>query len=220
MNLDFDVVLVHLPELLNGLGLTLRMTALILVIGLATGLVLAFLRMSAIRAIAILASVYIDFFRTTPPLVQIIWAYFALPLAIGTDINAFEAGVIALGLNGGAFMAEIYRSGIQSIDQGQRDAAHVLGLKRLHTLTSIVMPQALRVALPALLAQGILLFKETPLVGALAVLELTYTAGLVALDTSRPTEIYLVIAIMYFSIVTIASLGTSQLERRLRVSER
>src|SRR5438093_11686301 len=118
---NFSSVLKYLPNLLQGLELTLLLTVASLAMGMIIGLVFAVMRLSRQPWLVVPAAAYIDFFRTTPPLVQIIWAYYVLPVLIGIDLHPVVAAILALGLNTGAFMAEIYRAGIQAIDVGQQD---------------------------------------------------------------------------------------------------
>ncbi len=217
---DFSVVLQYLPNLLAGLGLTLGLTAGSLALGGALGLPLALARMARTRWLAIPASAYIDFFRTTPPLVQIVWAYFVLPVLIGTELGPVTAAMLALGCNTGAFMAEIYRAGFQAIDPGQRAAARVLGLSRTQAFRLIILPQGIKIVLPPIGAFTMLLLKSTSLAAAIAVLELTHRGQLVALATFRPFEVLTVVALLYFVVTYPISFLVGAIERRFRVGER
>jgi polar amino acid transport system permease protein len=165
-----------------------------------------------------IAYVYIDFFRTTPALVQLIWIFYVLPIILGLNLSPFTSGVIALSLNAGAFLAEVFRSGLQSISQGQHDAAYVLGLRRDQTWLRIIFPQAFRRVLPATGNVLIGLLKDSSLLSVVAVPELTYQMQTHVAVTFRPLELYTGLAIMYFVLTYPMSLAVSALERRYRVT--
>src|SRR3954447_21354638 len=133
----------------RGLRFTLLVSILSLVFGNIIGLVAAILRLWAKPPLKQIVYIYIDFFGTTPALVQLIWIFYVLPIILGIELSAITSGVIALSLNAGAFLAEIFRAGLVSISRGQRDAASVLGLTRLQTLVYVLLPQAFRRVLPA-----------------------------------------------------------------------
>src|SRR6185436_7054141 len=143
-DLQFGRIVEYLPDLLRGVWLTLALSAISVSIGVAVGLVLALARLSGKRALNWPAYVYIEFFRTTPPLVQIVWLYYGLPILTGRDLGAFGAAAVALGLNIAAFYAEIFRAGIIGVNRTQWQAARVLGLNLTDTLRYVVLPQAVR----------------------------------------------------------------------------
>lgn len=216
--MNFEPVWIHLGDLGRGLQATLVVTAISLAIGLTLGIVLAGMRLSGWRLLRLGAMGFIDFFRTTPPIVQLVWAYFVLPVLTGVDLGALAAACVALGLNTAAFTAEIYRAGIRGVDAGQWQAARVLSLNEYQSFRFVVLPQALRNVLPALAAQSISVFKATPIVGVLAFADLTYQANLIAIATARPTEVFLVTAAVYALIVYPASVAVATIEKRLRVA--
>ncbi len=191
-----------------------------MIIGSLTGLVLAGLRLSGRRWITIPTSLYIDFFRTTPLLVQMIWLYFVLPSLVGLNYGVYTACALALGLNTGAFLAEIYRASIRAVPRGQWDAGFVLGLSRASVVRTVILPQAARIALPPFTAMTMLTLKATSLAAVLGVLELTRRGQLIANTTFQPLPILTVIAIIYFVMIYPISIGASALERRLRAGER
>jgi polar amino acid transport system permease protein len=220
MTWDFGAVTPYIPRLFDGAITTIVLTILVLIVGMATGLLLAFAKMSRLLPLRWAAFLWIDFFRTTPPMVQIIWCYFVLPLLIGLSIDSFAAVVIALGLNTGAFASEIFRAGIQSVPQGQRDAARVLGLSRSATFGRIIGPQALRTSLPPLAVLAMLTVKSTSLASVLAVLELTTRGQLIAQATFRPIEVFSFVGIAYFLMIYPLGRLSSYLERRMHASDR
>lgn len=220
MTWDFGAVAAFLPDLIAGALTTLTLTVLVLIVGAATGLVLAVLKTSGRRWIVVPTSLYIDFFRTTPALVQIIWIYFVLGQYLPVDLGPFEAAVVALGLNIGAFLAETFRAGIEAVGKGQRDAARVLGLSRVQEFRFVVLPQAFRTILPPAVATAALTVKSTSLAAVLAVLELTYRGTLISQLTLRPLEVFTVIAVIYFMLVYPLWATGRYLERRLSVGRR
>jgi His/Glu/Gln/Arg/opine family amino acid ABC transporter permease subunit len=200
----------------SGAWVTVQLTAWALTIGSFLGLLLAVARLASVPPLRWAAYAYIEFFRTTPPLVQIVWVYFGLPVLIGREINSFEAAVIALGLNIAAFMSEIIRSGLQGIDAGQRDAARVLGLGMIDTFRFVLLPQAFRIVLPPLGATAILLLKGTSLASAIGLLELTRVGQLISSATYRPFETLTAVALLYFAICYPIANVTRTLENRFR----
>ncbi|MBT5413976.1 MAG: amino acid ABC transporter permease [Rhodospirillaceae bacterium] len=219
MKIDWKVLADYLPDLLSGAQVTLAMTGLSLVIGSVVGLGLALARISGFRILSWPAYAYIEFFRTTPPLVQIIWFYFVLPVMIGIELDSFTAASAALGLNIAAFLGEIFRSGIQGIDVTQRDAANVLGLSRIAMYRYVVLPQAVRIVLPPTTTTVMLLLKSTALASAIGALELTRVGQLVSLETFRPMEVWTSIAIIYFVMTYPIALAARYLERRMRIGQ-
>lgn len=202
----------------TGLTYTLLLSAIALVLGSVVGLVMAVMRLWGPRYLRPVAVAYVEFFRTTPMLVQILWVFYVLPVLFGIQLGAVESGSLALGLNSGAFLAEIFRAGLVSIHQSQHDAAQVLGLSRIQGLRLVIVPQALRRVLPAIANVFISLIKDSSLVSVIAVFELTYQAGDFVSLTFRPFEIYTALAVVYFFLTYPLVLVTGALERRVRVT--
>jgi polar amino acid transport system permease protein len=217
---QFDVIAHYFGVLTSGIGYTLMITVVSFVSATVIGLIVSQLRLSRIPPLVWLTSVYIDIFRCTPALVQIVWIYYVLPILFKLSLSALTAGILALSLNNGAFLAEIYRAGIQSIDPGQRDAARVLGLRRRETFLLIVLPQAVRRVLPAITSTAISLLKDSSLVSVLAVGELMYQGQTVSSQTFRPLEVLTFVAVVYFILTYPLSLLNTYLERRYRVADR
>lgn len=215
MDFRFDRVLVYLPDLVDGALLTLALSVVSIGIGTALGLVLALMRFSGRRILNWPAYGYIEFFRTTPPLVQIVWFYYGLPALTGRDLDAFSAAAVALGLNIAAFFAEIFRAGLAGIDRTQWQAARVLGLGTADTLRFVVLPQAFRNVLPPTGTTVIYLIKGTALASAIGTPELLRVGQLVALETFRPVETLTIVAVAYFVLTYPIALVFHALERRL-----
>jgi polar amino acid transport system permease protein len=211
----FDRVLVYLPDLIHGAQQTLLLSAISVGLGIALGLVLALMRASGRRLLDWPAYLFIEFFRTTPPLVQIVWFYYGLPAVTGRDLDAFSAAAVALGLNIAAFFAEIFRAGLAGIDRTQWQAARVLGLGLPDTLRFVILPQALRNVLPPTGTTVIYLIKGTALASAIGTPELLRVGQLVALETFRPVETLTIVAVAYFVLTYPIALIFHALERRL-----
>ena len=219
MEFDWKVIIDYFPDLLAGVKVTLSITILSLLIGLVFGLALALARISGWKIISWPAYVYIEFFRTTPPLVQIVWFYFVVPVIIGMELSAFLAASIALGLNIAAFLGEIFRAGIQGIDKTQIDATRVLGLGSMDSYRYVILPQAFRIVLPPITTTIMLLMKGTSLATAIGTLELMRVGQLISLETFRPFEILTAVALIYFLITYPVAYGMRRLERKMQIGE-
>jgi polar amino acid transport system permease protein len=212
--LQFGRIVEYLPDLMRGVWLTLGLSVASLAIGLVLGLVLALARLSQSRPVNWPAYVYIEFFRTTPPLVQIVWLYYGLPILIGMDLGAFGAAAVALGLNIAAFFAEIFRAGIAGIDRTQWQACRVLGLGRADTLRFVILPQAFRNILPPTGTTVIYLIKGTALASAIGTPELLRVGQLIGNETFLPIETLTIVAVAYFVLTYPIALFFYAVERR------
>ena len=215
----FEVVWENLPLLVTGLKMTVLLTILAFAVGSVLGLIAALGRLSRFRAFNILASVYVDFFRTTPLLVQLWWMYYVIPIATGVMVPRFETGVIAFGLNIGAFLSEIYRAGIMSISKGQREAAMAIGMTPVQAMRRIILPQAISRMVPPMGSMWVGLFKDTAIVSVIAVKDLMHAARVIAVTTYRPLEILTATALIYFVITYPQARGVDFLHRKFRVAE-
>ncbi|RKK05710.1 ectoine/hydroxyectoine ABC transporter permease subunit EhuC [Pseudoroseomonas wenyumeiae] len=212
---DFSFIWSYRWLFVNGTVVTLLFTVGIVVLGLAVGLLAGLLRLSRLAPLRWLAQAYVEVFRCTPVLVQLVWFYYALPILTGIEMSAITAATLALSLYGGAFYAEIIRGGINSIETGQTEAALALGMTPAQSMRRIVLPQALKRMVPPLMNQSIIQLKNTSLVSVLAVPDLLYQGQAVAHDTYRPLEIYSLVAVIYFVILFPLTLLVGRLERRL-----
>lgn len=211
-------ILGYLPDLIRGVGITLQLGLISASLGLVLGLVLALMKYSRHPLLYWPAYVYIEFFRTTPPLVQIVWLYYGLPLLTGYDLGAFGAAAVALGLNIAAFYAEIFRAGIIGVHRTQWQAARVLGLNLPDTLRYVVLPQALRNVLPPMGTTTIYLIKDTALASAIGTLELLRIGQLVAVETFRPVETLTIVAVLYFVVTYPVALLIGRMEIRFKAA--
>jgi len=212
---DFSILWGYRWLLLQGLGVTVAFTAATVVGGLVVGLTAAICLLSRFKILRGFALGFIEIFRCTPVLVQLIWCYYALPMIAGIEMTPVTASLLALSCYGGSFYAEIIRGGIVSIDPGQSEAASALGMTPALAMRRIILPQALRRMLPALMNQSILQFKNTSLVSVLAVPDLVYQGQIAAHDSFRPLETYSAVAVAYFAILFPLTLYVRRRERRL-----
>ena len=215
----FDVVANNLGFLLSGIKATLLVTAAALLVGGLVGLVVAIGRMSRRRWLYAPATAYVEVFRNTPALVQLIWVYYCLPILTGINMNAPVSCTLALAVNAAAYISEIIRGGIQGVDRGQVEAARTLGMSYAQTMRKIVLPQAFRRMIPPFVNEAVSLLKFSSLVSVLGVADLTYQAQVLSTTTFRPIEIFTFLAIVYFVICTIMSYCARLLEIRLAASD-
>lgn len=206
-----------LPNLLKGAIVTLQLTAISVVLGLMGGILLGITRLSPLFPLRLLARVYIDFFRGTPLLVQIFMIYFGIPalckgLGFTFTFDRWAAAVLALSLNSAAYLAEIVRAGIQSIELGQREASESLGLDPIQTMRYVIFPQAFRRMIPPLGNEFITLLKDTSLVAVIGFEELFRQGQLIVATNYRAFEIYISVALVYLVLNTISSQAFSLLE--------
>jgi His/Glu/Gln/Arg/opine family amino acid ABC transporter permease subunit len=210
-----QVVLRYLPYLAKGIAYTAGLSGLSIAIGLALGLVVCLLANSRIRAVSLVANLYIHIFRNTPRLVLLIYVYFCTAMFTGVQIEAYASAVLAFGLLSSAFMAEVFRAGIIGVKKGEIEAARGLGMSTLGLYRRIILPQALRTIIPALVNQSVVTIKTTTIASMIGVKELVYRAGAMATITFRPLELYTTIAVMFIAMCMILSRIAVFLERRL-----
>ncbi|MEO0533907.1 MAG: amino acid ABC transporter permease [Cyanobacteria bacterium P01_A01_bin.123] len=220
MTESFGYIVDALPNLLSGALITLQLTALSVLLGSVGGVLLGIARLSSIKPLSLAVRAYIDFFRGTPLLVQIFMIYFGLPAVIkelGAEFS-FErivAAVLALSLNSAAYIAEIVRGGIQSIELGQREAAESLGLDGVQSMRYVVFPQALRRMIPPLGNEFITLLKDTSLVAVIGYEELFREGQLIVARNYRSFEIYTAVALVYLVLNSLSSRTFNFLERNM-----
>jgi polar amino acid transport system permease protein len=204
-----------LPALFRGLQLTIEITLVVIALGFLLGVAVAMGRLSRNPVLSKAVALYIEFFRGTPALVQLVWVYYCLPIVLGLELPSFASIVVALTLNVGAFYGEAIRAGIQAVPRDQSEAADILGLSYLDKMRFVVLPQALRIIIPVALSQSISLFKDTSLVSTLGVADLMYQARVLSTETYRPLEILTVAALFYFVLAFPCTIATRVLELRL-----
>ena len=194
--IDLGLIRAALPDLLRGAKLTLMLTALALLIGIPLGLAVALARISHVVPLRWVASIYVEALRGTPLLMQIYVIYFVLP-SLHIDLNPFTSGVVALSLNAGAYISEIFRAGIESIDTGQMEAARSLGMSYRMAMRWVILPQTVRRVLPPLTNEAVALLKDSSLVSVVALSELMRVGTELATAKGAPTTLYLAVALLY-----------------------
>jgi len=215
---DFGPVWANADLLLLGLWHTLQVTGTALAFGVPLGLVLALARLSKRSLLRWPAGIVIEIFRTTPPLVQLFWFFFALPILVGVEMTPFAAASLTFAIQSAAFFAEAVRAGIVSVDRGQWEGARALGMTQRQLMRRVVLPQAIKRMLPAFLERVIELMKTTTLVATISYADLLFQANEVAQKTFRPLEVFTVAALMYFVVIYGFSLAAGRLERRWLIS--
>lgn len=206
-----------LPQLAEGMTLTVELTIAAGILGMLLGLLLAFARLSRRRFFRWPVMAYVTLFRGTPLLLQILFIYFALPPLADIRLDAMPAGILALSLNAGAYLAEIFRAGIESIDRGQMEAARALGMSHGLAMTRIILPQAVKRMIPPVVNELAALAKDTSLVSVIALSEMLYVTQRLGAKYFRPWEVYGWAAVGYLLIVWSLATLAGRIERRLAV---
>jgi polar amino acid transport system permease protein len=213
-HLNFFFVLRDFDKFLDGLIVTLKLTVLANAMGLSLGFGVALLLMSPVRIVRWIATAFVEFFRCTPALIQIVWFFYCVPILFDVYLDAVTMGVLALGLNLTAFNAEAYRAAIQAIPRAHLDASVALGLGWRPRIQHVVFPQALRMAVPVLITNAIGTFQQSALVALVAVNDLMYQAKTLSTQTYRPIETFTVVALIYLAISFPVSQLVTYFERR------
>ena len=199
--------------ILNGLWVTLKISFFAAILTFSLGIIVAFMKLSSYQFLKDIATVYITIVRGTPLLVQIFLFYFIVANIF--ELDRFVAGVLALGIFFGAYMAEILRGAIQSIDKGQLEAANSLGITKFQAMRYIILPQAFKRALPTLVGEMIALIKDSSLVSVISITDLTKVGKEIVANTFSPFETWIVIALVYLSITSVLSYVGHKLEKRM-----
>ncbi len=216
---DFSSILASRDLLLVGLGNTIRLGVLCLVVGLTAGLFVGAARYSRNRLINWPATAFIEVFRNTPALVQIMWFFFAFPIISPFQIDAFTAATLGLSLNTTAFCAEVYRGGIQSIHKGQWEAAKAIGMSYSQQMRRIILPQAIARMIPAFMNRAVELMKMTSLASVIAFGELMHQAKAISTYNFNPIETYTVVALIFFIMIYPMAMVVQRVELHLRRSD-
>ncbi|MBC8726098.1 amino acid ABC transporter permease [Paraburkholderia sp. 31.1] len=216
MNYHFDFRFLEgsFGALLEGLKVTIELAVASNIMGLVLGFLLCLMAMSRWVAVRWPAQLFIEFFRCTPALLQIVWFFYCIPMMVDVFIDPILMGVLALGLNLTAFNAEAYRAGVQAVPKEHLDASVALGLKPWQRTMYVVLPQALRSSMPVLMTNGIGSLQQSALVAIVAVADLMYVAKSLATEAYRPLETYTVVALIYFALSLPIAKFVHVIERR------
>jgi polar amino acid transport system permease protein len=212
---DFSLVPNYLHLWMKGLGVTMAYSVGTIFGGMVIGIVCGMLLLSKSKWVTLPIHYYVEIFRCTPLLVQIVWFYFALPIVLDVTMPDWFAAGLGLTLYMGAFATEIFRGGIISIDKGQWQASRALGMTWLEMMQHIILPQAIKRMTPPFVNQSIIQLKNTSLLYVVAIPDLMYTGSIIVSDTFRPLEVYTVVAIAYFVILYPLTLWAARLEARV-----
>lgn len=214
-----EILVKYMSYFQTGLKYTLGLSIISVLIGILIGSLLALLKLSKNKFLRALGTAYIELVRGTPLITQLFIVYFGSYVLFGIDMNPFVAGIIAVSLNSGAYVAEIIRSGIQSIDKGQMEAGRSLGMSQSMTMKEIIIPQAVKNILPALCNEFITVIKETSIVSVIGVSDIMYNVNIVRGISFRPLEPLLIAAVIYFLLTFGLSKAVNILEGKLKESD-
>jgi His/Glu/Gln/Arg/opine family amino acid ABC transporter permease subunit len=213
---QWNVIRPAIGELWHGLRITIELSLLSLVFSLALGLLVALARMSPFRLLRGIAYVYVAVFRALSLYIYVLWIYFGIAGVFGINFNPLTAGVLALTIMNSAYMAEIYRSALGSVDPGQREAATSLGFGRVRGFVTVIFPQAIRIAIPSLVNQFVDIVKDSSIVSIIGTSDLFGVTNRMVNYYRAPFELYTLVAFFYLTLVLAISALAAVLERRLQ----
>lgn len=215
MSLDFSVLERFQAALALGLWTTIKLTLICVVLGCSLGFLVGLARASSNVLLRAVSSVYVEFFRGTPVLIQLFWIFFCLPLILGVELSNLACGVIALTLYMGAITSETFRASLKTVGREQFDACVALGLPKRVQITNVVLPQAVLRAVPTLLSNCVSLFKESALVSAVGMADLMFVGQNISNNTARPVEVLTIVALIYFAIAFPLTRAVTLVEGRI-----
>ncbi|TFB21760.1 amino acid ABC transporter permease [Filobacillus milosensis] len=219
MNLDFTQIVPYIPFMLEGIWVTLGFVIISIILGFFIGALIALIKISNKKFLKWIADFYTSVFRGTPLILQLMIVFYGIPQLLDYDVSPFLAAVLTFGLNSSAYVSEIIRAGIQAVDKGQLEAAQALGIPYSQTMVKIILPQAMKNILPALMNEFITLTKESAIVSVINYLDLMRRAQVVGADLYRNFEPLLFVGTIYYIMVMILTLLGKLVERRLRQSD-
>ena len=211
----FELFMQSLPLLMQGLTLTLELAAVSLAIAMVIGIIASLMGMSKNPVFRAINRTFVAIIRGTPLLVQGFFIYFGITGLLGIRMSAFTAGVIALSLNAGGYMSEIFRGGIQAVDPGQREAARSLGLSQSQTTWRIIIPQAIRICIPSVVNQWCITIKDTSIISVLGFAELTKIGQQIIARTFRSFEVWIMVGVLYFIVIYLLTVLARVVERKV-----
>lgn len=204
-----------LPSLLSGLWVTIQIAVISLILAVILGVILGIFSISASKILKAISSVYIYIVRGTPLMIQALFLFFGVGQALNIRFDPLVAAIIALTINASAYMAEIFRGGIQAVDNGQMEAARSLGLNKFKAMKKVILPQAVKIMIPSILNQFIVTLKDTSILSVISIRELTLSGQIIIARNFKPLQMYAIVAVMYFIVITLLTLLSRYVERRL-----
>ncbi|MBQ9092134.1 MAG: amino acid ABC transporter permease [Anaerotignum sp.] len=215
MSSFFEYVGQCMPQLTMGLKLTLQMTILSLVLAVIVGMITCLFSISKVKPLNWISGIYLSLIRGTPLMVQAFFIYFGITGALGIRITSFSAAILVLCLNAGAYLSEIFRSGIAAVNKGQMEAARSLGLPYGVAMRKIILPQAIRIVIPSVLNQFIITLKDTSILSVIGCGELMRQGQLIVARNYESFKTYAIVAVMYYVVVVVLTKIFQMIERRL-----
>ncbi len=221
MDLDFALVLKQAwPMLMQGLKLTVEISLISIAIGMVVGLISCLMGLSKLKILNAVSAVYVWIIRGTPMIVQAFIVYYGIPIVVqqfnpAFVISEFLAGVITLSLNAGAYLSEIFRSGIQAVDHGQVEASRSLGIPAGKTMFKVVLPQAFKITIPSIVNQFIITIKDTSILSVISLAELCNQAKQYSASTYRFFEVYIIIGVLYLIIISLLMILSKYVEKKV-----
>lgn len=204
-----------LPSLISGLGVTMKIAVFALIIATIAGIIFGLMSISKSKILRGISTVYIYIVRGTPLMIQAVFIYLGLGQVLNVRFDPVLAGIVILGFNAGAYLSEIFRGGIEAVDKGQMEAARSLGLSNSKAMIKVVLPQAIKIMIPSILNQFIIAIKDTSILSVIGIRELMQSGQIIVGTTYKAFEIYGMVAMMYLIIITILTLISKTIERRL-----
>ncbi len=219
MNLDFTQITSSIPYILQGIGVTLKIVGIAALIGFFLGTLLAICKIGKVKALAWLADIYTSIFRGTPLILQLLLIYYGVPQLFGVQVEAYIAAILAFGLNSGAYISEIIRAGILAVDRGQQEASMALGIPYSKMMKDIILPQAVKNILPALVNEFISLTKESAIVTVIGIMDIMRRSYIVGGNTYRYFESLIFAGFVYYIMVVVLTLLGKLIEKRMNRSD-
>lgn len=218
--LFFELLVDHFPSFMDAMWQTVQITLFSLFFGLILGIVFGLMKVSRNKFLQSLSNAYIWIIRGTPLLVQIYFIYFGVPMATGIKLTEWQAGIITMSLNAGAYIAEIVRGGIEAVDPGQMEAARSLGLPYNKAMSKVVLPQALRTMLPSMINQFIITLKDTSLLSVIGVRELTMNGKIITANNMETIRMWGIVAIYYLVVISLLTVIANKVESKVSKSRK
>ncbi|MCG7333761.1 amino acid ABC transporter permease [Sporosarcina sp. ACRSM] len=219
MSLDFTQITSSIPYILQGIGVTLKIVGIAALIGFFLGTLLAICKIGKVKALAWLADIYTSIFRGTPLILQLLLIYYGVPQLFGIQVEAYIAAILAFGLNSGAYISEIIRAGILAVDRGQLEASMALGIPYGKMMKDIILPQAVKNILPALVNEFITLTKESAIVTVIGIMDIMRRSYIVGGNTYRYFESLIFAGFVYYIMVVVLTMLGKLIEKRMSRSD-
>jgi polar amino acid transport system permease protein/polar amino acid transport system substrate-binding protein len=211
----FQLLKDSLPSLLSGLWVTIEIAVISLILAVIIGIILGIFSISTSKILKTISTVYIYIVRGTPLMIQALFLFFGVGQALNIRFDPMAAAIITLTVNASAYMAEIFRGGIQAVDSGQMEAARSLGLGYYKAMRKVILPQAIKIMVPSILNQFIVTLKDTSILSVISIRELTLSGQIIIARNFQPMNMYAIVAAMYLIIITLLTLVSRYIERRL-----